>query len=103
MSSPGVFAAMLVLAVVTYAFKVVGPLTTSGRSLSPSLARVTEMLPTALIAGLVVTQTFDGGLIEAKVIGVLAAAVAVALGAPFAVVVLVGSVCAAGLRALGMS
>ncbi len=103
MSSPDVLAALLLLGVVTYAFKVVGPLTSAGRSLSPGLARITELLPTALIAGLVVNQTFDGGLVEAKVLGVLAAAIAVALRAPFAVVVLVGAGSAAGLRALGMS
>jgi uncharacterized membrane protein len=95
-------AAMLLLGVATLAFKVVGPLTSSGRTLSPGLARVTDLLPTALIAGLVVTQTFDDGLMEAKVLGVLAAAIAVALRAPFAVVVLAGASTAAVLRVLGM-
>jgi len=103
MSSPGLLPALLLLGLVTFAFKVVGPLTSAGRTLSPGLARVTELLPTALIAGLVVTQTFDGGIIEAKVLGVLAAAIAVALRAPFALVVLIGAGSAAGLRALGMS
>jgi len=97
-----VLVAMLLLGAATLAFKVVGPLTSSGRTLPPGLARVTELLPTALIAGLVVTQTFDGELLEAKVLGVAAAAVAVALRAPFAVVVLVGAGIAAGLRAAGM-
>jgi uncharacterized membrane protein len=101
--TPGVLAAMLVLGGATLAFKFVGPLTTSDRTLSPILARVTELLPTALIAGLVVTQTFDEGLLEAKVVGVLAAALAVSLRAPFAVVVLVGAATAAGLRAVGMT
>jgi len=95
-------AAMLLLGVATLAFKVVGPLTSSGRTLSPGLARVTDLLPTALIAGLVVTQTFDDGIMEAKVLGVLAAAIAVALRAPFAVVVLAGASTAAVLRVLGM-
>jgi len=103
MGGAGVLTSMLVLGLATLAFKVVGPLTSSGRTLSPAMAQVTALLPTALIAGLVVTQTFDGGVIDAKVLGVLAAAVAVALRAPFAVVVLVGAAAAAGLRALGMS
>jgi hypothetical protein len=51
----------------------------------------------------VVTQTFDGGPGDAKVLGVLAAACAGALRAPFAVVVLVGAATAAGLRASGLS
>ena len=102
MSGSSALVAMLLLGVVTLSFKVVGPLTSSGRSLSPGLARLTELLPTALIAGLVVTQTFDGDLVEAKVLGVAAAAVAVALRAPFAAVVLVGAGVAAGLRAIGL-
>jgi len=103
MTGTGVLVAMLLLGATTIAFKVVGPLTSTGRSLSPILTRVTELLPTALIAGLIITQTFDGGLLEAKVLGVLAAAVAVSLRAPFAVVVLVGAATAAGLRWLGMA
>jgi uncharacterized membrane protein len=98
-----VLPAMLLLGAATLTFKVVGPVAANGRSLSPGLTRLTELLPTALIAGLVITQTFDGGFLEAKVVGVLAAAVAVALRAPFAVVVLVGAATAAGLRALGMN
>jgi uncharacterized membrane protein len=101
-SGPSVLLALLLLGAVTLTFKVVGPLTSSGRVLSPRVALMTDLLPTALIAGLVVTQTFDGDLIEAKVLGVAAAAVAVALRAPFAVVVLVGAGAAAGLRAAGM-
>ena len=103
MSGVPVLLAMLLLGADTFAFKVVGPLTATGRALSPGLARVTELLPTALIAGLVVTQTLDGGLLEAKVAGVALAAVAVALRAPFAVVVLVGAATAAGLRAFGVA
>ena len=103
MSGPTVLLAMLALGATTLAFKVVGPLTAAGRTLPAGLARLTDLLPTALIAGLVVTQTFDGGPVDAKVLGVLAAACAVALRAPFAVVVLVGAATAAGLRASGLS
>jgi len=95
--------AMLLLGAFTLAFKVVGPLTATGRTLSPGLTRLSTLLPTALIAGLVITQTFDGGPTDAKVIGVLAAATAVALRAPFALVVLIGAATAAGLRAVGMA
>jgi uncharacterized membrane protein len=94
---------MLLLGAVTLAFKVVGPLAAGRVVLPPRLARAAELLPTALIAGLVVTQTFDGVGIDAKVLGVLAAAVAVALRAPFAVVVLVGAASAAALRAAGLA
>ncbi len=102
MSGVDVLLGVLLLGGATLAFKVVGPLAAGRVTLGPGTARAAELLPTALIAGLVVTQTFDGGLIEAKVLGVAAAAVAVALRAPFALVVLVGAGTAAALRALGM-
>lgn len=93
---------ILLLGAVTLSFKLVGPLVAGERALSPVLARIAELLPTALIAGLVITQTFDNGVADAKVLGVMAAAVAVGLRAPFAVVVLVGAGSAALLRALGL-
>jgi uncharacterized membrane protein len=102
MEGPDVLLGLLLLGAVTLVFKLIGPLATGERSLSPVMTRIAELLPTALIAGLVVTQTFDGGATDAKVLGVLAAAAAVALRAPFAVVVLVGAASAAVLRALGM-
>jgi uncharacterized membrane protein len=103
MSGSAVLLGMLLLGAATLAFKVVGPLAAGRLTLPPMLARAAELLPTALIAGLVVTQTFDGGPADAKVLGVLAAAVAVALRAPFAVVVLVGAVSAAVLRSFGLA
>jgi uncharacterized membrane protein len=104
MTGPGVLLGMLLLGATTLVFKLVGPLAAGRFTLPPVLARAAELLPTALIAGLVVTQTFDGGpAVDAKVLGVLAAAIAVALRAPFAVVVLVGAATAAALRAAGLA
>ncbi len=102
MSGPDVLLGVLILGAATLAFKLVGPLAAGRLVLPAPMARAAELLPTALIAGLVVTQTFDGGLVDAKVLGVLAAALAVTLRAPFAVVVLVGAASAAALRALGL-
>ena len=99
MSGAPVLLGVLLLGGTTLAFKLVGPLAAGRIRLPHPLARAAELLPTALIAGLVVTQTFDGGVLDAKVLGVLAAAVAVALRAPFAVVVLAGAGTAALLRA----
>jgi len=104
MTGVGVLLGMFVLGGATFAFKVVGPLAAGRITLPPRLARAAEVLPTALIAGLVVTQTFDGGHgVDAKVLGVLAAALAVLLRAPFAVVVLIGAGAAAALRAAGFA
>lgn len=102
MSGPDVVLGVLLLGGATLAFKLVGPLAAGRIRLTVRAARAFELLPTALIAGLVATQTFDGGVLDAKVLGVLAAAVAVALRAPFGVVVLVGSASAALLRWLGL-
>lgn len=102
MSGPDVIAGVLLLGVVTLAFKLVGPLAAGRIRLSATAARAFDLLPTALIAGLVATQTFDGGALDAKVLGVMAAAIAVALRAPFGLVVLVGSATAALLRAVGL-
>lgn len=92
-----------VLGLATLAFKVVGPLAAGRVHLSDRAALAADLLPTALIASLVAIQTFDEGPVSAKVLGVLAAALATALRAPFAVVVLVGAVTAASLRAVGLS
>lgn len=96
--------ALLLLAVGTYAMKAVGPLVAAGRELPPVLARMADLLPAALLAALVATQTIggpDGLALDARVVGVGVGAVAVALRAPFAVVVVIGATTTAVVRALG--
>ena len=66
----------------------------------PAAARpVAALLPVALLAALIATQTFAGGL-DARAAGLLAAVVAVRLRAPFLVVVAAAAVTTAGLRLL---
>ena len=70
------------------------------------LRRLTALLPVALLAALVAVQTFSTGTelqVDARIAGLAAAIVALALRAPFLVVVLVAAVTAAVLRALGLS
>lgn len=91
--------ALIVLAAGTFAFKAVGPVAAAGRELSPGLARAADLLPAALLAALVATQTVggDGGLqLDARLLGVGVAAFAVWRGAPFGLVVVLG----AGVTAL---
>jgi branched-subunit amino acid transport protein len=98
------YVALGVLAVGTLLMKAVGPVASAGRELPPSLARIATLLPAALLAALVATQTFAVGTdlqFDARVAGVGAAAVAIALRAPFALVVLVGAVVTAAVRAFG--
>ncbi len=71
----------------------------------PRRSRVVGLLPVALLAGLVVTQTVggDGGIVlDARIAGVAAAVVLLLLRANFVVVVFGAAAVAAGLRAFGI-
>lgn len=70
----------------------------------PVVRRIAGLLPLALLGALVAVQTFASGqslVIDARLAGLAAAAVALLLRAPFLAVVLVAAVAAAVLRALG--
>ena len=98
------FVAVLALAVGTLVLKAIGPVTASGRELPPVARRLTQLLPAALLAALVATQTLGDGrslTLDARVVGVAAGAIAVVFRAPFPVVVLIGAGAAAITRALG--
>jgi len=67
------------------------------------LQRAAALLPLALLAALVVVQTFGKGhslAIDARAAGLAAAGVAVLRRAPFIVVVVVAAAAAAGVRAV---
>ena len=67
------------------------------------LRRTTVLLPVALLAGLVVVQTFGSGrhlILDARSAGLAVAAVALLLRAPFLVVVVAAAATAAVLRVL---
>lgn len=103
MTGAATLAGILVLGIVTTIFKLAGPVTAGGRRLPPRLATAADLLPTALITGLIVVQVAPGPLLGARTLGVAAAGLAVLARAPFAVVVLVGAATAAILRALGLN
>jgi len=70
----------------------------------PKVSRVTTLLPAALLAALVVMQTFTTGsqlVLDARAAGLVAAAIALVLRAPFIVVVIAAAGTAAALRAVG--
>jgi uncharacterized membrane protein len=96
--------ALGLLAVGTYLMKAVGPVASAGRALPDGLARFADLVPAALLAALVATQTFVSGTsltLDARAAGVGVAAVAVALRAPFPVVVALGAAVTAVVRLLG--
>ena len=79
------------LALSTAALKVAGPLALGGRQLPARALDVVELLASALLAALVVVETFGNGgslTLDARVIGAAFAAVAVWRRAPMIVVVL---------------
>jgi len=79
------------LALSTAALKVAGPLALGGRPLPARALDVVELLASALLAALVVVETFGNGgslTLDARVIGAAFATVAVWRRAPMIVVVL---------------
>ncbi len=97
------WAALLVAGAACYAIKLAG-LSLPQRFLEgPRVQRIIPLLPVALLAALVATQTFATGrhlVLDVRAASLAAAAVAVLLRAPFLVVVVVGAATAALLRAL---
>ncbi len=99
-----ILAALLCLAIGTYLMKAVGPIAAAGRQLPPRAAQLTDLLPASLLAALVANQTIAQGTaltVDARLVGVGAAAVALAFRAPFALVVLTGAGVTALVRLTG--
>ena len=94
---------ILGLGIASYLLKSAGPLVLGGRSLPPAVERVTALLPGPLLGALVLTSTIVDGTafrFDARIGGLLAAAVALRLRLNFVVVVLVAAATTALLRAL---
>lgn len=86
-----VWVVIAVLALATAGMKVAGPLVLGGRPLPARALDVIELLASALLAALVVVETFGQGgslVLDARVLGTAFAAVAVWRRAPMIVVVL---------------
>lgn len=87
------------LALATAALRLAGPLALGGRPLRAGALNVAELLASALLAALVVVETFGNGrslTVDARVAGVAVAGLLLARRAPMTVVV----VCAAAVTAL---
>lgn len=72
---------------------------------SAAVRRVSLLLPVGLLAALAATQTLASGerlVLDARVVGVLGAILAIRLKAPFVVVIIVAAVLAVVARQLGM-
>ena len=96
--------AVLVVGAATIAIKGAGTLAFAGRPLPRGAAAVMPLLAPCLLAALVVGQTLSDGralVVDARVFGVAAAAVALALRAPLLVVLAAAAGVAAFARAVG--
>ena len=90
-----------VVAAATIALKSVGPVLLGGRSLPEHLTGVVELLAPALLAALVVTQLVGGDeeiILDARLVGIGAAVVAILLRAPILVVVVAAAAATALVR-----
>ncbi|MER6306217.1 AzlD domain-containing protein [Streptomyces sp. NPDC001657] len=99
-----VWIAIAATAVGCYLVKYLGLSAPAGVLERPLVKRLAALLPVALLAALTAQQTFSDGhhlMLDAKAAGVAATAVALALRAPFLLVVGVAVAVTAGVRALG--
>lgn len=90
---------VIALAAAAYGFKVLGLVVVGARSLPPMLDRCLALIPAALIAAIIVKDTFGVGRhlqLDARAMGVGAAVIAAWRKAPFAAVIIIG----AGVTAL---
>jgi hypothetical protein len=88
----------------TVALKAAGPLTLGGRRPSKRALTVIALVAPSILTSLVVYQTFtgdpDGLIVDARVVGLLVAAVAALARLPMLVVVLLAAVATAVTRAV---
>ena len=99
----GIWVTIVSLALATAAFKLLGPLLLGGRTLPVSALAIIELLAAALLAALLVVETFGNGrslTLDARVLGVAFAALALARRVPVTVAVLGAAVVTALARAL---
>ena len=90
------------VALASATIKAAGPVLVGGRELPPRAVSVIALLASALLAALVVTQTFGGDrhlVLDERAVGVGVAAVALALRAPVLLAVALAAVSTALVRA----
>lgn len=99
----GVWLLVAVVGAVTIVLKAAGPVILGGRALPARVGGVVEVLAPAVLAALVVTQAVGGDrelVLDERLAGLAAAAVAILLRAPTLLVIAVAAAVTAGLRAL---
>jgi uncharacterized membrane protein len=99
-----IWLAIVVVGAATVLLKAAGPVLLGGRELPPHVNALVVLLAPAVLAALVATQVVAGDrelVFDARLIGLGAAGVAIALRAPLVAVVVVAAAATAAVRALG--
>ena len=97
----GAWIVVLAVGAATVASKAAGPVLVGRRQLPPKLKSCIDLLAPVMLIALVVTQTFGGDQeieLDARVVGVGAALIAIALRAPVIVAMAVAALVTALLR-----
>ena len=95
---------LVILAAGTYVFKAAGPLVLGDRRLPVRVQSLVDLLPAALLASLAIVSTVGDGraiVLDARLVGLIVAGIALWRRAPFVVVIIVASAATAAVRALG--
>jgi len=85
---------LVVLASGTFVLKSAGPVLLGARRLPTSVQSVVDLLPAALLASLAIVSTLGDGrnmTIDARVVGIVVAAIALWRRAPFVLVIIAAS------------
>jgi len=92
---------LIVMTIGTFAFKSAGPLVLGDRSLPVRVQQAIGLLPAALLAALTIVSTMGDGreiVIDARLVGLVVAGVALWRRLPFVVVIVVASAATAFTR-----
>jgi len=94
---------LIVLAVGTFALKAAGPLVLGDRRLPPRVQSLVDLLPAALLASLAAVSTLGDGasvVVDARLVGLIVAGVALWRRVPFVLVIVLASLATAIVRAV---
>jgi branched-subunit amino acid transport protein len=94
-------AVLVIMTIGTFALKSAGPLLLGQRSLPVRMQQVVDLLPAALLAALAIVSTVGDGqeiVIDARLVGLIVAGLALWRRAPFVVVILLASAATAITR-----
>jgi branched-subunit amino acid transport protein len=94
-------AVLVIMTIGTFALKSAGPLLLGHRSLPGRVQQVVDLLPAALLAALAIVSTVGDGqeiVLDARLVGLIVAGLALWRRAPFVVVILLASAATAITR-----